>query len=156
MTPAMEYCLLYEDEAAKQYAAIYDAVTYPVGFVITPSRTYHGCSPDRRVCDNKNTGDSLGLLEVKCSMKDSVSDVSYLKVVGDKLQLQRSHQYCEQCVGQMGLTGVKWCDLYVWCETDCHCERIAFDALVFARMLAKLDAFFVRYFLPALSAKKLE
>ena len=71
-------------------------------------------------------------------MKDSVGDVSYLKVVRDKLQLHRSHQYYEQCVGQMGLTGAKWGDFYVWGENDCHCERIAFDASVFASMLAKL------------------
>ena len=53
----------------------------------------------------KSTIVSMGLLEVKCTMKDSVSDVSYLKVVRDKLQLHRSHQYYEQCVSQMGLTG---------------------------------------------------
>ena len=44
----------------------------------------------------KSPVDSMGLLEVKCRMKDSVSDVSYLKVVRDKPQLHRSHQYCEQ------------------------------------------------------------
>ena len=69
----------------------------------------------------KSTVVSMGLLEVKCRMKDSVSDVSYLKVVRDKLQLHHSHQYYEQCMGQMGLTGAKWCDFYVWGENDCHC-----------------------------------
>ena len=82
-------------------------------------------------------------------MKDSVSDVSYLKVAGDKLRLRRSYQYYDQCMCQVGLTGVKWCDFYVWCENDSQCEIIAFDTSVFARMLAKLDAFFVSYFLPA-------
>ena len=61
----------------------------------------------------KSPVDSMGLLEVKCRMKDSVSDVSYLKVVRDKLQLHHSHQYYEQCMGQTGLTGAKWCDFCV-------------------------------------------
>ena len=65
---------------------------------------------------------------MKWTMKDSVTDVTFLKDVGGRLQLQRSHPYYEQCMGQMGLTGVKWCDFYVWCENDCHCERIAFDS----------------------------
>ena len=72
----------------------------------------------------------------------SCCDVSYLKVVEDKLQLQRSHQYYEQCMGQMGLTGAKWCDIYLWCENDSHCEVIAFDASVMVCMFGKRDAFF--------------
>ena len=102
----------------------------------------------------KSPVDSMGLLEVKCRMKDSVIDVSYLKVVRDKPQLHRSHQYYEQCMGQTGLTGEKWCDFYVWGENDCRCEMIAFDTSVFVCVLTKLDAFFVRYFLPAPTAKK--
>ncbi len=153
-TPAMEYGTLHEDEAAQQYSATYNITLYPVGFVINPSRSYLGCSPDRRVRDNSNEADPVGLLEVKCTMKDSVADVAFLKDVGGRLQLQRSHPYYEQCMGQMGLTGVKWCDFYVWCESDCHCERIAFDSSVFGHMLTKLDSFFLNYFLPALAAKK--
>ena len=69
----------------------------------------------------KSLVDLMGLLEVKCVMKDSVSDISYLKVVRDTLQLHRSHQYYEQCMGQMGMTGAKWCDFCVRGENDCHC-----------------------------------
>ena len=33
----------------------------------------------------------------------------------------------------------------MWCENDCHCDRIAFDSSVFAHMLAKLDSFFTMW-----------
>ena len=127
-TLAMKYGTLHEDEAAQQYSATYNITIYPVGFIINPSRSYLGCSPDRGVCDSSNGDDLAGLLEVKCTMRDYVTDVTFLKDVGGRLQLQRSHPYYEQCMGQMGLTGVKWCDFYVWCENDYHCERIAFDS----------------------------
>jgi len=46
----------------------------------------------------------------------------------------------EQCMGQTGLTGAMWCDLFIF---DSHCERIQYDSAVFARMLAKLDAYYL-------------
>ena len=48
----------------------------------------------------KSLIDSMGLLEVKCVTKDSVS---YLKVVQDKLQLHLS-QLPEGCTGQAAVT----------------------------------------------------
>ena len=42
----------------------------------------------------------------------------------------------------LGLTGAKWCDTYMWCENDSHCEVIAFDASVMTCMFGKRDAFF--------------
>ena len=134
------------------YAETYNFELFPVGFVINPSRSYLGCSPYTRVFDS-SLGE-MGLLEVKCTTKESVSDVGYLRVVDEGLQLHRSHQYYEHCMGQMGLTGAMWCDLFVWCKNDSHCERIQYDSAVFARMLTKLDVFFVSHFLIALATKK--
>ena len=51
-TPAMEYGTLYESEAAEMYAETYNFELFPVGFVINPSRSYLGCSPDKRVFDS--------------------------------------------------------------------------------------------------------
>ncbi|KAK2140278.1 hypothetical protein LSH36_1406g00002 [Paralvinella palmiformis] len=104
-TPAMEFGTLHESDAADIYAATYDVELFPVGFIINPMRIYLDCSLDRPVNDRNHN--EMGLLEAKCTMKESVSDVSYLRVVGEGLQLQRSHQYYEQC---MGLIGAMWCD----------------------------------------------
>jgi len=75
-TPAMEYGTLYESEEAEMYAETYNFELFPVGFVINPSKSYLGCSPDRRVFDS-SLGE-MGLLEVKCTTKEAVSDVGYL------------------------------------------------------------------------------
>ena len=101
-TPAMEYGTLHED--AQQYSAKYNITIYPVGFVINPSRSYLGCSPERRVFDSSNVAVPVGLLEVMCTMKDSVADVAFLKDVGGRLQLQRSHPSNEQYMVDKGFT----------------------------------------------------
>ncbi|KAK2146137.1 hypothetical protein LSH36_629g00001 [Paralvinella palmiformis] len=121
--------------------ATYDFELLPVGFVINPMGSYLGCSPDRPVYDRSHN--EMGLLEVNCTIKESVSGVAYLRLVGEGFQLQRSHQYYEQYMGQMGLTGFMWCDCVVWCENDSHCERLEYGPAVITRMLAKLDVFFV-------------
>ena len=45
-------------------------------------------------------------------------------------------------MGQLGLTGMSWCDFFVKCEEDYHLERIHFDVAKWEQMKIKLDAFF--------------
>ena len=74
---AMRYGIQHEDEAANQYADQFGTAVYPVGF-INPSLPHLGCSPDRRVYD-PSENDPWGLLEIKCSPSDYLSDLNYLK-----------------------------------------------------------------------------
>jgi len=80
--PAMEFGTLHESDAAEIYAATYGVELFPVGFIINPMRSYLGCPPDRRVYGRNHN--EMGLLAVKRTM-ESVSDVSYLRVVGEGL-----------------------------------------------------------------------
>jgi hypothetical protein len=146
-TQAMQFGIDNEQDAAVKYSGLYGVDIHKVGFVINPSAAHLGCSPDRRVFD-ADESTQWGLLEVKCSLKHSVSELPYLKVTDDGLELRRSNPYYDQCMGQMGLTGAKWCDLFVLCEEDFHCERIHYDEELFKSMKMKLDSFFVTFLLP--------
>ena len=145
-TAAMEFGTRNEPTAAKQYATLFGVDIHDVGFIINPSRPYLGCSPDRRVFDPAR---GWGLLEIKCSPKDTVHELCYLQHTEDGLQLRHSHRYYEQIMGQMALTGSPWCDFFVWTVNDYHMETVQFDEEFFKAMLEKLDDFFFRHFLPA-------
>ncbi len=94
---------------------------------------------------------SYGLLEVKCPDQYSYTGCQYLqKHSNDSYSLKRNHEYYYQVIGQMGITGMPWCDFFVKCDNDYHLERIHFDAEMWKKMKTKLDWFFFEYFLPAL------
>lgn len=51
----------------------------PVGFIIHPNSSHLGASPDSRVYDPSESP-PFGLVEVKCSTKNDVSQVAHLKM----------------------------------------------------------------------------
>ena len=145
-TAAMKHGSLHEPVAAHTYATRYRHNTYLTGIVINPSAPHLACSPDRIVYD-PDLGE-FGLLEIKCPDKDSYLECSYLEHSDDNCTLKKSSLYYEQIIGQLGITGFLWCDFYVECRNDYHCERIFLDELYFANMQLKLDCFFYKYLLP--------
>ncbi|XP_056312920.1 uncharacterized protein LOC130228515 [Danio aesculapii] len=147
-TPAMKRGLELEPVAAAQYEQITNNQVYPCGFVINPHAPHLGTSPDRKVVDS--TG-ALGLLEIKCPDVDSVLECKYFSLGADGvLGLKTSHEYHYQMTGQMGITGLTWCDFFVKSRNDFHLERIHFDVEKWEAMKAKLDMFFFNYWLPNL------
>ncbi len=154
-TAAMKHGNDSEPEAAKSYAQTNFVNVYPVGIFINPSAWHIACSPDRRVYDPKENP-PWGLLEIKCPMKNSFTEADYLKYNNRtlKYELNKKHAYYTQVMGQMGITGSKWCDFFVWTDSDYHVERIFFNEEEFKDMKIKLDDFYFTYFLPALVAKK--
>ena len=153
-TAAMAHGIASEGDAARAYADKTNFNVYTVGIVINPSCVHLACSPDRRVYDPSETP-NWGLLEIKCPMKDSFTEVKYLSCVNGSYKLKKIHNYYVQVMGQMGLTGSKWCDFFVWTANDYHLERIYFDDRLFGDYKRKLDTFYFQYLLPALSEKKL-
>ena len=145
-TAAMKYGSIHEPVAAQAYATHYGHNIYLTGIVINPSCPHLACSPDRIVYD-PDLGE-FGLLEIKCPDKDSYLECSYLQQSDDNCTLKKSNQYYEQVIGQLGITGFSWCDFYVQCRNDCHCERILYDDRYFAAMKVKLDFFFYTYLVP--------
>ena len=49
-------------------------------------------------------------------------------------------------MGQMAITGLKWCDFIVFCKNDWNIETIFFDEEFFADMYNKLSLFFITTF----------
>ena len=66
----------------------------------------------------------FGLLEIKCPQCESCRDAKYLKIVNGQLNLKKTHEYYFQVMGQMAITGLKWCDFMVFCKNDWHIETI--------------------------------
>ena len=99
------------------YSQHFGRDVYSVGLVINPSVPHLACSPDRRVYDATEE-DPWGLLEIKSSMTDNLSELNYLKFheQNGKYSLKKSHAYHYQVMGCMGLTGSKWEDFYVSCK----------------------------------------
>ena len=148
-TAAMRHGINTEEEAAFAHADSGDVNVFPAGIVINPSCPHLAASPDRRVYD-ASENNPWGLLEIKCPLKDSISELPYLKCVNGLYKLKKTHSYYYQIMGQMLVTGCEWVDFYVYCKSDFHCERVRFDAEFCSEMKMKLDQFYFEYLLPKL------
>ena len=151
-TAAMKHGINTEEEAAAAYADSGECNVFPAGIVINPSCPHLAASPDRRVYD-PTENNPWGLLEIKCPVKDSISELAYLKCINGVYKLKKTHSYYYQVMGQMLLTGCKWVDFYVYCKSDFHLERVKFDAVFCSEMKMKLDKFYFEYLLPELLKK---
>lgn len=63
---------------------------------------------------------------MKCSNSDSVTNLFYFTLRNNTYKLKTTHKYYYQIMGQMGITGALWCDLFIRCKDDYHLERINF------------------------------
>lgn len=151
-TEQMKYGLAKEPEAAKLYAEITGNSVFLCGFVVNPSAVHIGTSPDRRIYD-PSSQDSYGLLEIKCPTKESYEDCDFLvkSKNNETFRLKTSHKYYYQVLGQLGITGLKWCDFFVMCKQNFHKERVYFHEAKWSEMKMSLDRFYFDYFLDVCS-----
>lgn len=123
---------------------------YPAGIIIHPDAFWLAASPDRKVYDQSRTQDPFGLLEIKCpsmSTRRSLEELPYLEEVNGKLQLKRSDRYYYQIQMQLAVTGLEWCDFFVWSVDACHLETINFDQNFWNGVKNAVDTFFFTYHL---------
>ncbi|XP_065069946.1 LOW QUALITY PROTEIN: uncharacterized protein LOC135694967 [Rhopilema esculentum] len=85
---------------------------YRAGFCINWGIPYLGTSPHYKVYDPAEDP-CFGLLEIKCPDKQTITEVPYLKKKDGKIHLNDCHEYYYQVIGQLGITGLKWCDFMV-------------------------------------------
>ena len=90
---------------------------------------------------------TFGLLEIKCPQVSTVLETKYLKAENGVLKLKHTHMYYTQMQAQLAITGLSWCDLFVWCENDSHRETIIFNPVFWQEVKNKIDPFFFDYFL---------
>ncbi len=138
-----------EPLAVEKYVEIFseEVNIYPVGIVINPCAYWIGASPDRKVY-NPYRQPHIGNLEVKCPRVSSVLEVPYLERHNNTLKLRRNYIYYSQVFKtQLAVTGVEWCDFFVWFNNNYHLETIAFDAVAWQEIKDKADQFFFDYYL---------
>lgn len=99
---------------------------YPSGIVINPFSCWLAASPDRKVyCPDRNP--PFGLLEIKCPVAERLTDVKCLQNTNGTFSLKKNDNYYYQVQTQLAVTGLEWCDFYVWTENETHLETVAFD-----------------------------
>jgi hypothetical protein len=142
-----------EEPAVGKYLTVKrNCSCYQSGLVINPGVPCLGASPDRVVRDEND--ENLGLLEIKTLSKakslnvQSITEAMNLGLAKflmytDKTKtfykLNRNSDHLFQMMGQMGVTGYKWCDLLVDIGVEFYIERIHFDEILWKEtMLPKL------------------
>ena len=150
-TQAMKKGLAREPLAASKYSdKCGDNVNiYPCGIVICQQNPWLAASPDRKVY-NPARLTPYGLLEIKCPESESINAVECLrKDDAGFLYLNRRHNYYYQVMTQLAVTGLPWCDFFVWCEKDgsSHLETLHYDADEWQEMKDKLDVFFFKHYM---------
>jgi len=121
---------------------------YPSGIVVSPKVPWMAATPDRKVYD-PSADPPFGLLEIKCpdlAQKD-LKDLKYLQLKNGTLCVKRNDNYYHQVQMQLAMTGLMWCDFYVWSTTDTHLERIYFNAADWQTVKNKADKFYFDYIL---------
>jgi len=147
-TKAMKRGIEQEPIAVVHYTKLTGHQVYPCGFVVNPNAPHLGTSPDRKVIERGSESPNYGLLEIKCPSKNSFTECPYLSKQADgSYKLKECHAHHHQIMGQLGLSGMSWCDFCVKCEEDYHLERIHFDVAKWEQMKCKLDAFFFTYYI---------
>jgi YqaJ-like recombinase protein len=97
-SPAMEWGLIVEAEAADWYEFDQDVTVQRVGFITDDNRTV-GCSPDRLVGDD-------GLLEIKAPLPQT--QVEY------RLSGEVNERFWPQLQGQLYVSQRSWVDVVCW------------------------------------------
>ena len=147
---AVKYGLSNESRA-EQYAEYMKASGNPVqvsdcGVVISNAMPWLAASPDRKIID-KVFG--FGLVEIKCPFtlrnvapEEACADPNfYCHLVNGKPELKKDHPYHYQVQGQVGVSGLKWCDFVVFFQKGLVIQHIKFDELFCISMIEKVTKY---------------
>lgn len=148
-TAAMRQGIASEPFAASEYAKCLNNQVnlYACGVVVNYWAPWLAATPDRKVY-NPRMVPMFGLLEIKCPQVSSVLEAKYLlKDETGQLKLKRNHSYYYQVLTQMAVTGLEWCDFFVWCPSDYHKETIYFNEVIWVSVKEKVDMFYFNDFL---------
>ena len=94
-SPAMQWGIDHEQQAADAYAFLHDVEPVECGFILHPTIEWTGATPDRLIGED-------GLLEIKCPNTATHIDTLLTGNVDNR--------YVLQMLWQMECTGREWCD----------------------------------------------
>ena len=92
----------------------------------------------------------FGLLEVKAPQALTLADVTFLQKTDAGFQLKKKHPYFFQILCQLAVTGLDWCDLFVYLPNnpgEFHQEEVKFDSELWQEVKNKLEYFYFSFFL---------
>ena len=127
---AIEWGTSYEDKARDTYInekQTQHGDSYQVsqtGIFINTEQPWLAATPDGVVHDpSESASCHNGLLEIKCpysarhkSLTDACKELNRFccTILNDKVTLKTTHNYYYQIQGQLAITQLPWCDLYIW------------------------------------------
>lgn len=142
-----------EANAIAKYKALRGVEVHPVGLCVNPGAPFLGASPDGLVWDKSNN--EFGLVEVKTLAKAMEEGLTVQEAIEQRRvpffkegKLSERHKYYYQIQGQLGVTGLTWCDLVVDSGGDIYVERITFDSQVWEDMFSILERFYSTHLEP--------
>lgn len=164
-TRAMKYGTKHEEDAREDYVKkrLLDDPSVKVvesGMFIHTQLPGLSCSPDGMVVSHNNTPK---LLEIKCPYKlrdippndfdklipkERLSGYYLKRSANNKIYLNRNHGYYDQIQMNLGIIGVKECDLVVWSKEGTVILPIAFDEPRWTSIKNKLQSFHWNYQVP--------
>ena len=145
---ALQWGCDHEHDAIQQYMVATGAEVEECGVFLNEDYPFLATSPDGII---KLGSQEFGIVEVKCPYKHRDSSIQlacqdsafYLSIDGNQATLKRTHDYYYQVIGQLALSGAKFCDFIVWTKVDFHRERILPDDELWSEMNSKLSHFYM-------------
>ena len=77
---------------------------------------------------------------------DNINDAKCLQFRDGQLSLKKNDNYYYQIQIQLAVTGLEWCDFFVWAENDSHPETV-YLMNISGKKQDKLDVFFFAHYL---------
>ncbi|XP_062408923.1 uncharacterized protein LOC134099908 [Sardina pilchardus] len=169
-TRAMTWGIEREAQAAQIYQRLKSKVlgravkVQECGLFIDPQRAWLAASPDG-IVEDKQTGERLLCLEVKCPYKHRentvreacLQDSAFCLELADEedqqYRLKTKHSYYTQVQCQMAVTGIHKADLVVFTLRETAVVPVTFDPEFWDDTVAKLEKFYREGVLPRLREK---
>ena len=157
---AIKYGRAMESEARQQYESSArksghtDLTVTECGMFVMPQKVYIGSSPDALV-NCSCCGE--GLLEIKWRISIAHVDPNaqpppYIIRENGYNKLKKEHQYYSQVIAQMGVTGRKWCDFFIFSKHGSMKVRVPFDECRWQALVKACDIFFLEYMIDFLKS----
>ena len=152
-TAAMKHGIDEEPNAAIEYCKQHNNAVnvYPSGIILSPASPWIAASPDRKVY-NPMRVPQFGLLEIKCPLKETIDEVMYLETNNGLRKLKKNHAYYYQVQTQLAVSGLFWCDFYVYIKksngtVEDFVEAIYFDPVFWKDTKEKLDHIYFHHYI---------
>lgn len=160
-TAAMKHGISMEPHAASRYTSLMKSrhqkfhATH-TGLVLCKDYPFLAASPDLLV---NCTCCGQGLCEIKSPYKfrhlaPASGHIDYLEMVDGQCHIKKNSNYYFQIQGQMGVTGLKYCDLFVFTMHGYHLERISFSDHLWGEICTRCRVFWCSYIAPKIGEKR--